>query len=66
MSMTVYSIGAAMQHRTDQRLLALIERARHHVMTPAEKFEQRVSFVYGQLMGRIPKDEVRRQLETGA
>lgn len=26
----------------------LIERARNHKMTPAEKFEQRVSFVYGQ------------------
>jgi len=29
-------------------LEALIERARNHKMTPNEKFEQRVSFVYGQ------------------
>jgi len=29
-------------------LEAAIERARNHVMTPEERFEQRVSFVYGQ------------------
>lgn len=28
-------------------LEALIEKARHHVMTPREKWLQRVSFVYG-------------------
>lgn len=29
-------------------LEAAIKRARNHKMTPAERFEQRVSFVYGQ------------------
>jgi hypothetical protein len=43
----------------------LIERARLHVMTPEEKFEQRVSFVYGQLADSAnppTKDEVRKRL----
>lgn len=47
------------------RLRDLIERARHHKMTPEEKFEQRVSFVYGQQSHRGPqrtKDEIRRHL----
>ncbi|AJA07482.1 hypothetical protein SKP52_02760 [Sphingopyxis fribergensis] len=41
---------------------AAIEKARHHIMTPAEKFEQRVSFVYGQQDFDKPgksKDEIR-------
>ena len=43
-----------------------IERARKHVMTPQEKFEQRVSFVYGQQDHDNPnprsKDEIRQML----
>lgn len=47
---------------TSPRLLALIERARHHRMTPAEKAEQRVSFVYGQIGGTLSKDAIRAML----
>ena len=32
---------------TDPELLALLDRARNHKMTPEELREQRVSFVYG-------------------
>ena len=32
---------------TDPELLALLERARNHKMTPEELREQRISFVYG-------------------
>lgn len=66
MSRTVYSIGEAMKLKTDPILLDLIARARNHVTTPAEKHEQLISFVYGQLMGRVGKEHVRRILETGA
>lgn len=46
-------------------LEAAIERMRNHVMTPEEKFEQRVSFVYGQQDHDKPgksKDEIRQML----
>ena len=46
-------------------LKGAIERARNHVMTPEEKFEQRVSFVYGQQDHDKPgksKDEIREML----
>lgn len=47
-------------------LEAALERARHHVMTPQELFEQRVSFVYGQQDYDSPnprtKDEIRQML----
>lgn len=50
------------------QLTALIERARNHVMTPAERFEQRVSFVYGQQdydsLHKRTKDQVRAHLAT--
>jgi len=48
-------------------LAALVERARHIRMTPAQRFEQRVSFVYGQLSEGSPltKDAVRRMLSEG-
>lgn len=53
-------------HKTSPRLLELIERARHHKMTPEEVFEQRVSFVYGQQDHDNPnprsKDEIREKL----
>ena len=39
----------------DPALEALIEKARHHVMTPAEIWDQRVSFVYGQMMDCVPE-----------
>jgi hypothetical protein len=44
-------------------LLALIEKAKRHVMTPEEQRAQRISFVYGQLMDCAPhvtKEEVAR------
>lgn len=49
------------QPTTDQQLLALLEQAKHHKLTPNELFEQRVSFVYGQLGpdNKLTKDEVR-------
>lgn len=49
-----------------EKLDAAIEKARHHVMTPEEKFEQRVSFVYAQQdwgnPNRRSKDEIRQML----
>lgn len=51
---------------TSHELLAAIERARNHVMTPEERFEQRVSFVYGQQDHDNPnprtKDEIRAMM----
>ncbi|MEG3086200.1 hypothetical protein [Sphingomonas sp. PB4P5] len=46
------------------RLRAAIEKARSHVMSPAEKFEQRVSFVYGMMGANSTrtKDDIRRSL----
>ena len=47
------------------RLKQALERARNHVMTPEEKFEQRVSFVYGQQDHDKPglsKEEIREIL----
>lgn len=47
-------------------LKALIERVRHHKMTPQERFEQRVSFIYGQQDYDSPnprtKDQIRQAL----
>ncbi|HYE38248.1 hypothetical protein [Methylocaldum sp.] len=45
-------------------LEALIERARHHVMTPAERRDQMVSFVYGMLDSKDTrsKDDIRATL----
>lgn len=45
-------------------LEAAIERARHIKMTPEQKFEQRVSFVYGMLSSKDKrtKDDIRRML----
>ena len=40
--------------KTDKRLLALIERAKGHVMTSDEIRAQRISFVYGQMMDCAP------------
>ena len=47
---------------TDPDLLArLVDAARNHKMTPQERFEQRVSFVYGLLSHRskLTKEDVR-------
>lgn len=41
-----------------ETLAALIEKARNHVMTPLEIYEQRVSWIYGQLG---PESEVTRE-----
>lgn len=50
---------------TDQaELMKLIEKAKSCEMTEEEKFEQRVSFVYGQLINVSPEithAEVRRE-----
>lgn len=45
-------------------LEAAIERVRHHKMTPHEKFEQRVSFVYGMRGSNCTrtKDDIRRTI----
>lgn len=46
-------------------LNALLERARNYVMSPAERREQRISFVFGMLPFRstMTKDDVRRIME---
>lgn len=51
-----------MTQSLSERLEELVEKARNHVMTPEERFEQRVSFVYGQMNGSMTKDEVRQSL----
>lgn len=47
-------------------LEAALARARKHVMTPEERFEQRVSFVFGQQDYDDPnprtKDQIRQRL----
>lgn len=52
--------------KTDLETLSrLIKAAVKHPMTPKEIFEQKVSFVYGQLMDCAPnvtKEEVRRTI----
>ena len=51
--------------KPNPELDAAIEKARHHVMTAEEKFEQRVSFVYGQQDYDKParnKDEIRKHV----
>ena len=51
--------------KPNPELDAAIEKARHHVMTAEEKFEQRVSFVYGQQDFDKParnKDEIRKHV----
>lgn len=48
---------------TDPDLLdRLVEAARNIKMSPAEVFEQRVSFVWGQMNGEMTKDQVRERL----
>lgn len=52
------------QPKTDPALLArLLEAARNYRPTPQEKFNQRVSFVYGQMMGRVSKERIRAILQ---
>ena len=47
-------------------LRAALDRVKDHAMSPQEKFEQRVSFVYGQQDWSSPhqqtKDEIRQHL----
>ena len=45
-----------------ERLQALIDKARDHKMTPAERFEQRVSFVHSGSPDGMTKDQVRAML----
>lgn len=48
---------------TSEKLKALVEKARNHVMTPEERFEQRVSLVYGLSDGKtFTKNEIREKL----
>ncbi|WP_394662876.1 hypothetical protein [uncultured Sphingomonas sp.] len=53
--------------QTSPELLAALDRVRGYKMTPAERFEQRVSFVYGQMSARstLSKDKVRAILRGG-
>lgn len=46
----------------------LLKKARSHKMTPEERFEQRVSWVYGQLPkeSTVTKEEVRKRLLENA
>ena len=51
---------------TDQELFRRLEAASKHRMTPAERREQRISFVYGQLMDCAPhvtKEQIRQWIE---
>lgn len=50
---------------TDEKLDELLAKARTHVMTANERREQKISFVYGQLMSNpaITKEEIARRLE---
>lgn len=47
--------------KTNPELQRLLEAAKDHKMTPAEVWDQRVSFVYGQLMDCAP-DVTREQI----
>jgi hypothetical protein len=49
--------------RTDPELLALIEKARNHVMTPEEFEAQRVSWIIGQ-MGLTHQEWTREETEA--
>jgi hypothetical protein len=49
--------------RTDPELLVLIEKARHHVMTPEEVEAQRISWVIGQ-MGMTHPEWTREETEA--
>lgn len=56
--------------KTDPEILKRLERATGRAMTPREKFEQRVSFVYGQQDFGNPnprsKEQIRQTLiESG-
>lgn len=45
-----------------EQMKALIEKARDHKMTPAERFEQRVSFVYSGVSSTTTREDVRARL----
>ena len=55
-----------MTQHNRETLLALIERAKKHIMSPEEKFEQRVLLVFGQQDydngDRFTKTEIRAML----
>lgn len=51
----------------DLEMQRILEEAAGHKMTPDELFEQKVSWVYGQMMDcdpTITKEEVRKRLEA--
>ena len=48
----------------NEELTELLKKAKDHVMTPREKWDQRVSFVYGQLMDCAPhitREDIKRE-----
>lgn len=49
----------------NDELIRLLKKAKDHVMTPAEIWDQRVSFVYGQMMDCAPQI-TREQVEQHA
>lgn len=51
--------------KTRPELLRLLKEAAQHVMTPAEIWDQRVSFAYGQMMNCAP-NVTREQVEAEA
>ena len=51
-----------MKPLTTDELYKLIQQARP--LTEASLFEQRVSFIYGQLGGNVTKDQIRDVLES--
>lgn len=52
------AIGAAPNAASND----LLKEAAKHKLTPEEIFEQRVSWVYGQMRGDMTKDQVRAQI----
>ena len=53
--------------KPDLKLVELLEKAKSHVMTPEEVFEQRVSFIYGMQDfdgPEITKEQIRRVLRA--
>jgi hypothetical protein len=59
----MFDVGPGNYPATDPALLdRMVEAARNYRMSPQERFEQRVSFVYGQMSGDMTKEQVRKLL----
>lgn len=56
--------GGNSMPKTEPHLLALLARAATYKMSPQERFDQRVSFVYGQMNGAVSKERVREILSA--